>query len=90
MLSRSFILVFDHHSDMLKPLFGDILSCGSWILNAMEHNKYLKKVILIGIAKEQVALIDEKYQKDIDEINKVVMLTKIRVMMISHLLNAFS
>ena len=31
----------------------------------MENNKYLKKVILIGIAKEQIALIDEKYQKDI-------------------------
>ena len=47
-LTEEFVLVvFDHHSDMLKPLFGDILSCGSWILNAMEHNKYLKKVILI-------------------------------------------
>lgn len=65
-LTEEFVLVvFDHHSDMLKPLFGDILSCGSWILNAMENNKYLKKVILIGIAKEQIALIDEKYQKDI-------------------------
>ena len=26
------LIVFDHHSDMIKPMFGDILSCGSWIL----------------------------------------------------------
>lgn len=65
-LNEEFILVvFDHHSDMLKPLFGDILSCGSWILNALEHNHYLQKVVLIGIAKEQVALIDQKYQDKI-------------------------
>lgn len=40
---------------MLKLLFGDVLSCGFWILNRWENNKYLKKVILI----------DEKSEKDI-------------------------
>ena len=37
------LIVFDHHSDMIKPMFGDILSCGSWILNALKNNQYLKQ-----------------------------------------------
>ena len=47
----------DSHSDMMQPMFDDILSCGSWILNSLENNKYLKKVILIGIDEKQVSLI---------------------------------
>lgn len=43
-MKHDFILVvFDHHSDMMQPMFDDILSCGSWILNSLENNKYLKK-----------------------------------------------
>jgi len=41
----------------MQPMFDDILSCGSWILNSLENNKYLKKVILIGIDEKQVSLI---------------------------------
>ena len=48
---------------MIKPMFGDILSCGSWILNALKNNQYLKQIILIGIAQEQVDLIDPKYRE---------------------------
>ena len=49
-IKQSFILVvFDHHSDMVQPLFDNILSCGSWILNSIENNVYLKKIILISV-----------------------------------------
>jgi len=62
-MKHDFILVvFDHHSDMMQPLFDDILSCGSWILNSLENNKYLKKVILIGIDEKQVSLIKRQDQ----------------------------
>ena len=45
-MKHDFILVvFDHHSDMMQPMFDDILSCGSWILNSLENNKYLKNVM---------------------------------------------
>ena len=57
------LFVFDHHSDMEKPLFGDILSCGSWILDVLEHNEMIQKVVLLGISKEQEALIDPKFQE---------------------------
>lgn len=57
-IKQDFILVvFDHHSDMVQPLFDDILSCGSWILNSIENNEHLKKVVLIGIDEKQVSLI---------------------------------
>lgn len=56
------LFVFDHHSDMEKPLFGDILSCGSWILDVLTHNEMVQKVILMGISKEQETAIDQKYQ----------------------------
>ncbi len=63
-IKQDFILVvFDHHSDMVKPIFDDILSCGSWILNSLENNKYLKKVILIGIDEKQVSLIPKHQDK---------------------------
>ena len=54
-MEHDFILVvFDHHSDMMQPMFDDILSCGSWILNSLENNKYLKKVILIDLENREV------------------------------------
>lgn len=57
------LFVFDHHSDMEHPLFGDILSCGSWILDVLKHNKMIQKVVLLGISKEQEAMIDATYQE---------------------------
>ena len=63
-IKQSFILVvFDHHSDMVQPLFDNILSCGSWILNSIENNVYLKKIILIGIDEKQVSLIPKHQDK---------------------------
>ena len=54
--------MFDHHSDMRRPLFGDILSCGSWILNTLEHNPYIRRVLLIGLSKEQEETIPDRYR----------------------------
>ena len=61
-IKRDFtLIVFDHHSDMVKPSFGDILSCGSWIMDAIDKNKFLKKVFIIGLSKEQKQTIPNKY-----------------------------
>lgn len=56
------LAVFDHHSDMRRPLFGNILSCGSWILNTLEHNPYIRRVLLIGLSKEQEETIPDRYR----------------------------
>ena len=40
--------VFDHHTDMQMPMFGNILSCGGWIQAALDTNTRLKRVYLAG------------------------------------------
>ena len=42
------LLVFDHHTDMQMPMFGNILSCGGWIQAALDTNTGLKRVYLAG------------------------------------------
>ena len=46
---------------MVKPSFGDILSCGSWIMDAIDKNNFLKNVLIIGLSKEQKDTIPNKY-----------------------------
>ncbi len=55
------LVVLDHHTDMKPSLFGDILSCGSWIKHVLDNNSNLNKVILIGVADELLNTIEEKY-----------------------------
>lgn len=42
------LLVFDHHTDMQMPMFGDILSCGGWVRAALDGNPRLNRVCLAG------------------------------------------
>lgn len=56
------LVVFDHHSDMQKSLFDEMLGCGSWILKAIETQPYLQKVILIGMTASQKKKIEHLYK----------------------------
>lgn len=56
------LCVFDHHSDMQPSLFKNLLSCGDWIKEALDENKNLDKVFLIGTDKNLVNSIDKKYK----------------------------
>ncbi len=58
------LVVFDHHTDLRRPLFENLLSCGSWILNALEHNPYIGKVFLLGISREQRAVLIQSPCRD--------------------------
>lgn len=42
------LLVFDHHTDMQMPMFGNLLSCGGWIQDALDANTGLRRVYLAG------------------------------------------
>ena len=48
------LVVFDHHPDMQEPRFGDILSCGGWVKKALEENKFVDNVVIIGVADHLV------------------------------------
>lgn len=42
------LLVFDHHTDMQPPSFGELLSCGGWIARALMDLPLLQGVTLVG------------------------------------------
>lgn len=74
-IDEPFILVvFDHHSDMQKPLYDDFLSCGSWIMDSLKDNAYLQKVIFVGIDQKQMNLIDTSYHDKIECIDDLSMM----------------
>lgn len=46
------LILFDHHTDTLKSPSEDLISCGSWVLESLETNPYLQKVLIIGVSEE--------------------------------------
>ncbi|MBP3196260.1 MAG: arginase [Butyrivibrio sp.] len=70
------LVVLDHHPDMQPPLFGNILSCGGWVLDVIENNKFLKDVHIIGADRQLIEKLDKKDAErvnfyDTDELDKV-------------------
>lgn len=53
------LVVFDHHPDMQPPRFEGILSCGGWIKEVLDHNKFVQNVVVIGVADHLVKEIRE-------------------------------
>lgn len=53
------LVLFDHHTDMQKPMIEHILSCGSWAAEALKRNPYLRQLILMGPEQTSMAFIDE-------------------------------
>ena len=52
-IAQDFALVlFDHHPDNQPPGFGDITSCGGWVLEATETLPHLKAVYTYGVGSE--------------------------------------
>ena len=54
------LIVFDHHPDMQPPRFGGILSCGGWVLEVLENNKFIQDVVIIGVKDELVETVREE------------------------------
>lgn len=43
------LILFDHHSDMQRQAFGNLLSCGNWAMQANEQLPHLKQIVLVGV-----------------------------------------
>ena len=54
------LIVFDHHPDMQPPRFGGILSCGGWVKEVLDNNKFVQNVIIIGVKDELVKTVREE------------------------------
>ncbi|RKM56398.1 hypothetical protein D6853_06315 [Butyrivibrio sp. X503] len=60
------LIVFDHHPDMQPPKFGDILSCGGWVLKVLQDNPNVRDVHIIGADEN---LISELSKEDTDRVS---------------------
>ncbi|SFU58340.1 Arginase family enzyme [Butyrivibrio sp. INlla21] len=49
------LVVFDHHPDMQPPKFGDILSCGGWVLKVLQDNPNVRDVHIIGADEKLIS-----------------------------------
>ena len=67
------LVVFDHHPDMQPPRFEGILSCGGWIKEVLDHNQFVQKVIVIGVADHLV----EEIQEDLTHANAAEILNRV-------------
>lgn len=64
MIKKPFtLIVFDNHTDMKESVFGDILSCGSWVNKSIENIDNLEEVILLGVNKTYENLKPDKIEK---------------------------
>ncbi|MGN0194273.1 MAG: arginase family protein [Pseudoramibacter sp.] len=69
------LLVFDHHSDMLPPVFGRIMSCGSWLLRTVEELPRVKRVLHFGMDPDYLSHIPKAYRERVtatDDENRAI------------------
>jgi len=60
-IRREFVLVlFDNHTDMQPSRFGNIMSCGSWVRDALDTNPRLRKVVLLGVTDAYGERLEEE------------------------------
>ena len=67
------LVVFDHHPDMQPPRFEGILSCGDWIKEVLDHNKFVQNVTVIGVADHLV----EEIREDLTQANAAEILNRV-------------
>ncbi len=46
------LILFDHHTDMGKSPAENLLSCGSWVHEALKTLPFLEKVVIIGVSDD--------------------------------------
>ena len=55
------LIVYDHHPDMQPSSFGSILSCGSWVMDTLDTNPFVKNVVVVGAADTLIEKVDPSY-----------------------------
>lgn len=56
--SKFSLVLYDHHTDMQKPLIEGMTSCGDWAAQVIMENKNLVQLILVGATNEDISQID--------------------------------
>lgn len=77
------LILFDHHIDMMEAPSNTIISCGSWVLQALDNLPMLHKVIIVGAGKEfenlipphmreKVSLFLKEYSGTLDSLSHLI------------------
>ena len=62
-INKKFSLVlYDHHTDMQKPMVEGMTSCGDWAAQVIEQNENLEQLILVGASEADIQQINVKNQ----------------------------
>ncbi len=64
-----YLIYFDNHPDMKPSMFGDILSCGSWVKKTLDTNTCVRKVIAVGVDENLFNEIDENDSKKVTKMS---------------------
>lgn len=65
-IEQEFLLIlFDHHTDMQKPMIDNMTSCGDWAGNVLKTNSLLQQLVLIG--PQEGDILEVLNEKDIKE-----------------------
>ena len=57
------LVVFDHHTDMQKPMIEGLTSCGDWAGKVIKDNPYICQLILVGPEKKDINAIGLRSNK---------------------------
>jgi hypothetical protein len=57
------LIIFDHHTDLQPSAFGDILTCGNWVKEALNTNPLMKKVIIAGASRDLIGEVGNDYNE---------------------------
>lgn len=71
-IKKPFTLVlFDHHTDMMTSPGATMVSCGSWVLKAVEELPLLKKIMIIGASQGSKRRIPPHLKRKISILEKI-------------------
>jgi len=57
------LVLFDHHADMMESPDENIISCGSWALEAMKRLPNLRLVLLVGASRDSIRQIPAGWRR---------------------------
>ena len=69
------LVVFDNHSDSQKPIFDELISCGSWLRNAYKDETHLKQIVLVGANEASLRVMDNNLRNEVTVIPYSTILT---------------
>lgn len=55
------LVMYDHHTDMQMPMVPEMMSCGDWAGQALNQNKNLRQLVIVGPPESDIEQTLESY-----------------------------